>query len=114
MNSRIILFKDLGIPQIIFAKTNHQFQKSLLTQSKIAFWKKKSIEEFSDHFLQRVVKRCGVFLLKKFRFAPALKPLNATPKEPWWMFHEIPLLVLIFFQKTFAFTFLRKKAFITN
>jgi hypothetical protein len=35
------------------------------------------------------------FLLKKFRFAPTLKPLNAASKELKWMFWAISLLVPI-------------------
>jgi len=85
------------IPRIILAKTNHQIQKSLLTLSKKNTLPEGNLEGFKNHFVQRVVKRCGVFLLKKFRFAPILKPLNATSKELWWMFRAISLLVQIFF-----------------
>ena len=46
----------------------------------------RNLEGFNDHFVKRVVKRWGVFLLKKFRFAPILKPLNAAFKELKWMF----------------------------
>ena len=70
------------MPRIVPARTNRQFQKSLLTLVLLD----RNLEGFNDHFVQRVVKRWGVFLLKKFRFAPTLKPLSAASKELKWMF----------------------------
>ena len=46
----------------------------------------RNLEGFNDHFVERVVKIWGVFLLKKFKFESILKPLNAAFKELKWMF----------------------------
>ena len=73
----------------------------------------RNLEGFNDHFVKRVVKRWGVFLLMKFRFAPILKPLNAAFKALKWMFWTISLLVLVLAQ-TFCFYLLRWGVFSTS
>ena len=56
---------------------------------------KENLEGTTNSFAQRVVKRCGVVLLKKFRYAPTLKPLDATSKELKWIFCMISFLVQV-------------------
>ena len=68
-------YLDLSLP-----KEDHQFLKTPLDLIKRAL-PKENLEGTTNNFAQRVVKRCGVVLLKKFKCAPTLKPLDATSKE---------------------------------